>query len=71
MSQKILMLLTPSVESNVMSESEHASEKERSSRVTKEKIRAECAILPFNCMSQLMIKKLVSFQILWLNAFPV
>ena len=68
--REALLLLTPPVDLKVTSELEHIPEIERSIRVTKEGVRAERTILLFRSMP-LIIKKLVSFQILWLNAFPV
>ena len=69
--REALLLLTPPIELSVTSGLEHVPEIERSIRVIKERVRAEHTTLPYRCIPQLMIKILVSFQILWLNNFPV
>ena len=48
--REVLLLLTPLVELNVCSESEHVPEIERIIQVTKERAQAEYKVLPFRCM---------------------
>ena len=69
--REALLLITPPVKLNVTSELEHVPEIERSNWIMKKRMRDERTTLPYRYMPQLMIKSLVNFQTLWLNAFPV
>ena len=55
---------------NFVSASEHVAKVERRNRVIKERARAMRHSLPFKCIPKLMLRELVKFVVLWLNAFP-
>jgi hypothetical protein len=55
---------------NTTATSEHVPEIERQIRVVKERARAIWSTLPFNAIPKRMIVELVTFGVLWLNAFP-
>jgi hypothetical protein len=55
---------------NTTATSKHVPEIERQIRVVKERARAIWSTLPFNAIQNRMIVELVTFVMLWLNAFP-
>ena len=66
-----LLLMNPPVELNTAVESEHVPEIERDIRLYKGRIRAMRTTMPYRCIPREVIRGLVRFVILWLNAFPL